>query len=173
MIYSITKFLLRASAVVWIMVLLNLIFGTGAASANVEAGGPSVTVCHLGKNMMVNSNSLTAHLRHGDTPGKCQSEVDLPPSAPPAATDAHPLYRMWLLTRDLRITNEDGSTTIYPAYWQCLIRSETHPSIERQGALCFSDQFRGTWFADNAPCAAPVMSDGSWACDRLTSWRIR
>ena len=155
------------------MVLLNLIFGTGMAFANVEAGGPSVkvAVCHFGTMIQVTERALNGHLGHGDTLGKCQSEVN--PPVPLAATEAHPLYRMWLLTRNLRITNDDGSTTIYPAYWQCLIRSETHPSIERQGALCFPDQFKGTWFATRALCAANVMSDGSWACDRYTVHRIR
>lgn len=73
---------------------------------------------------------------------------------------------MWLLTR--------GEPGDWPP---CILISETHPSVERQQALCFSDQetweplgfYDPTWTADNAPCAGPVYSSssnfGSWVCD--------
>ncbi len=78
------------------------------------------------------------------------------------APDAYPLYTMWLLTRD----SPDRAN-----YWQCLIISEAHPSVGRQNALCFTEQFDGKWVADTALCAAPVMSNNTWACDKYSQWR--
>ncbi len=73
---------------------------------------------------------------------------------------------MWLLTR--------GAPGESPP---CILISETHPSRERQMALCFSNQavweplgfYDPAWVADNAPCAGPVSKSsdnrGSWVCD--------
>lgn len=147
------RFLLKANAVVWTMALLNLVFGAGFSNAN---GPTKITICHFGQTMEAAPRSVAAHLAHGDYLGECVVPTPVPTEH--GDTTAHPLYMMWLLT-------SEG--------WDCLIRSDTHPSIERQGALCFPDLFDGRWAADNAPCAAPVMSDGSWYCDRYTPWRIK
>ena len=62
---------------------------------------------------------------------------------------AEPLFMMWLLTR-----GDQG----------CILLSETHPSIERQKALCFPAT-DPDWVADNAPCADYVYDDDTWSCD--------
>lgn len=132
------------------------------------ANGPAkVELCHAGSTMEVPANAVEAHLAHGDYLWAC---VEPTPAPGPAA---QPLYTMWLLTRDFRVEHAKGTVTVASSYWHCLIRSDGPPSVERQGALCFPDLFDGQWVADNALCAAPVMSDGSWACDSLTPWRIK
>jgi hypothetical protein len=62
---------------------------------------------------------------------------------------ADPLFMMWLLTR-----GDQG----------CILLSETHPSVERQKALCFPAT-DPDWVADNAPCADYVYDNDTWSCD--------
>jgi hypothetical protein len=62
---------------------------------------------------------------------------------------ADPLFMMWLLTR-----GDQG----------CILLSETHPSVERQRALCFPAT-DPDWTADNAPCADYVYDNDTWSCD--------
>ena len=59
------------------------------------------------------------------------------------------LFKMWLLMR-----GEEG----------CILLSETHPSVERQQALCFpaSDP---DWTADRVACVGYVTADDYWPCD--------
>ncbi len=156
----------------WFLLRLNLIVWLAAAATAIwldqaEAANEKVLLCHFGETKQVPLQAMQTHLNHGDYLGPCI----LPSSAP--EPDARPLYMMWLLTRDFRVTHAKDDVVFIPAYWQCLIRSESAPSVEQQGLLCFSDLFEGQWVADNAPCAAPVMSDGTWVCDALTSWRYR
>ena len=80
-----------------------------------------------------------------------------PSPTPPTRDVVIPM--MWLL--------KDGNGR------DCIIISETHPSVDRQRALCWPD-----FTASNAPCAAPVYSlhpgddDGGWYCDKLTPHRL-
>lgn len=76
-----------------------------------------------------------------------------PAKRPSGPTVAIPM--VWLLTR---------------GDWDCILVSETHPSVPRQQAKCFP-LLDPNWVADNAPCAAPVMDDDTWECDRFTPWR--
>lgn len=73
---------------------------------------------------------------------------------------------MWLLTGPYVERLEPG---VGYAGNTCMLISETHPSVERQNALCFPTN-DPDWQATNAPCAGPVWDDGSdyglWACDR-------
>jgi hypothetical protein len=62
---------------------------------------------------------------------------------------AEPLFIIWLLTR-----GDEG----------CILLSETHPSVERQKALCFPAT-DPDWVADNAPCADYVYDNDTWSCD--------
>ena len=59
------------------------------------------------------------------------------------------LFMMWLLMR-----GDEG----------CILLSETHPSVERQQALCFpaSDP---DWTADRVACVGYVTADDYWPCD--------
>lgn len=83
----------------------------------------------------------------------------LPPSSPPSETGQTVIPMMWLLK------DNNGR--------HCIIISDTHPSIERQQALCWTD-----FMPANAPCAEPVLSRyrgdelGSWYCDHYTPWRL-
>lgn len=146
-----------------------------------------VTLCHFDTTMEVPEQSVAAHLAHGDYLGECASGEGIPE----VVSSAYPLYNMWLLTKDFRVEHAKGTVTIVSSYWHCLIRSDGPPSVERQRALCFRGQYpehapdqlrhladedrrlNGWWVADNTPCAAPVMSDGTWACDALTRWRLK
>ena len=83
-----------------------------------------------------------------------------PPSpSPPSKSGQIVIPMMWLLKDNV------GR--------HCIILSDTHPSIERQKALCWAD-----FVPTNAPCAAPVLSSfqgdeiGSWYCDHYTPWRL-
>jgi hypothetical protein len=73
---------------------------------------------------------------------------------------AEPLFTMWLLTR-----GDQG----------CILLSETHPSVERQKALCFPAT-DPNWIADNAPCADYVYDNGTdyghWSCDAFGFARL-
>jgi hypothetical protein len=69
---------------------------------------------------------------------------------------ADPLFMMWLLTR-----GDQG----------CILLSETHPSVERQRALCFPAT-DPDWTADNAPCADYVYSNDTWSCDAFGFSRL-
>jgi hypothetical protein len=73
---------------------------------------------------------------------------------------AEPLFMMWLLTR-----GDEG----------CILLSETHPSVERQKALCFPAT-DPDWVADNAPCADYVHDNGTdygfWSCDAFGFSRL-
>jgi hypothetical protein len=73
---------------------------------------------------------------------------------------ATPLFMMWLLTR-----GDQG----------CILLSETHPSIERQKALCFPAT-DPDWVADNAPCADfvydNVYDNDTWSCDAFGFARL-
>jgi hypothetical protein len=77
-------------------------------------------------------------------------ETVKPPSGPTVA-----ISMVWLLTR---------------GDWDCILVSETHPSVPLQRAKCFP-RLDPNWTALNAPCAAPVMSDDTWECDKYTPWR--
>jgi len=72
----------------------------------------------------------------------------------PTPIPPEPLFMMWLLTRSGR--NGDQL---------CMIISETHPSVERQQALC-------GWVATNAPCADYVYDDDTWSCDEFGGLRL-
>ena len=179
-------FLLRLNLIVWLAAAATAVWLNGA-----EAAPEKVTLCHFGETKQVPSRAVESHRAHGDYLGPCVTPTPEPESIPASESSAHPLYTMWLLTRDFGVTHAKGEVVFVPAYWQCLIRSDTHPSEERQRALCFRGQYpnyeparlrhladedrrlNGWWVADDAPCAAPVMSDGTWACDALTSWRYR
>ena len=73
---------------------------------------------------------------------------------------ANPLFMMWLLMR-----GDQG----------CILLSETHPSVERQKALCFPAT-DPDWVADNAPCADYVYDNGTdygyWSCDAFGFSRL-
>ncbi len=146
-------FLLRLNLIVWLAAAATTIWLNGA-----EAAPEKVTLCHFGETKQVPSRAVQQHLDHGDYLGVCVAPTPEPESTPASESSAHPLYTMWLLT------DNQG--------WDCLIISDTHPSIERQGALCFPT-LDPDWRATSAPCAAPVMSDGSWKCDAQTPWRLR
>jgi len=78
-------------------------------------------------------------------------------------------------------STSDKGQIVIPMMWilkdsdgrHCIIISDTHPSVERHQALCWTD-----FAAVNAPCAAPVLSRfqgdelGSWHCDHHTPWRL-
>ena len=180
-------FLLRLNLVVWFAAAITSVYFSDGEAAKPE----KVELCHFGTTMEIPANSVDAHLAHGDYLGVCVAPTPEPETTPASESSAHPLYTMWLLTRDFRVRHAKGEVVFIPAYWQCLIRSDAHPSEERQRALCFRGQYpnyeparlrhladedrrlNGWWVADDAPCAAPVMSDGTWACDRLTPWRLR
>ena len=122
-------------------------------------GLAKVTPCHILTSplcsLSVPAKAVEAPLAHGAPPGIYHDPTPIPPSSPSAGRV--PLYTLWLLTQ---------------GGWHCLIKSETHPSVERQRALCFP-LIDADWSATNAPCAAPVYDDGNWACDPLTPWRTR
>ena len=67
---------------------------------------------------------------------------------------------MWLLTRNTEYGNE-----------HCLLISETHPSVWSQVRKCFPKIYFA-WVATNAPCAAYVYDDDTWACDKYTPFRL-
>ncbi len=159
-------FLLRLNLIVWLATAIASVYFSDGEAAKPE----KVEFCHFGTTMELPAKPAEKHLAHGDYLGECV--VGTIPEVVPDPRP-YPLYMMWLLTRDKRLSVLHGEVVIYPAYWQCLIRSDTHPSIERQGALCFPSIFNGTWVADDTPCAANVMSDGSWRCDKYTPWRLR
>jgi hypothetical protein len=69
---------------------------------------------------------------------------------------AEPLFMMWLMTR-----GDQG----------CILLSETHPSVERQKALCFPAT-DPDWVADSAPCADYVYSNDTWSCDAFGFSRL-
>jgi hypothetical protein len=69
---------------------------------------------------------------------------------------AESLFMMWLLTRD-----DQG----------CILLSETHPSVERQKALCFPAT-DPDWVADSAPCADYVYDNDTWSCDAFGFSRL-
>ena len=65
-----------------------------------------------------------------------------------------PLFKMFLLARP-------------DSY--CLLISDTHPSVERQKALCFP----GTdWVATSTPCVGWVCDNDCWDCDYLGVERL-
>lgn len=75
----------------------------------------------------------------------------------------------------------DTHLVVVPRMWlligsgglECYIISELPPSILRQNQICFPD-FDLTWHAVSAPCAGPVLDDGSefgfWKCDELLTY---
>ncbi len=185
------------------------------------AAAPVKMICHVLTNppstiFVSPGQELAEHLGHGDYHGVCTvtptpttpvptetpTETPTPTPEPTGTPEPTPeptgtpeptetplpstakvvIPNMWLLTRE---------------GWDCLIRSETHPSEDRQRALCFRAQYpndydparlrrladedrrlNGWWVADNAPCAGPVYSmfesddDGYWRCDKYTPWRL-
>ena len=148
-------FLVRLNLIVWLSAAIAVAVFGPVDAAPLANGPPSVTVCHFGDTITVPQRALNGHIGHGDTLGECPAVEDpLPPT-----TEAYPLYTMWLLVDDNN--------------WHCLLRSESHPSIERQNALCFPGWTGGTWTATRALCVDDVMSDGSWYCDKYTPWRLR
>ncbi len=99
-----------------------------------------------------------------ETPVPCGGECEETPTPTPTVTPETPERRpepatglLWLLTNGRQ---------------HCLLFAESHPSIERQGALCWPDWFNGSWVASNTPCAAPVLDDDTWECDKFTPWRL-
>jgi len=153
-----SAFLENKYVALWACSLLMVLALLGVRPA--EAGGlAKVTPCHILTSppcsLSVPANAVEAHLVLGAPPGIYHDPDPVPSSSPSAGRV--PLYTLWLLTR---------------GDWHCLIRSETHPSVERQRALCFP-LIDPDWTATNAPCAAPVYDDGNWACDAMTPWRTR
>ena len=59
-------------------------------------------------------------------------------------------YTMWLLTRN------DGTA--------CLLKSDTHPSVEAQKAFCFPEETDRSWVADNVACFGGVDENDFWSC---------
>lgn len=78
------------------------------------------------------------------------------PTLEPEEAGPQPLFKMWLLTRG----NE-----------HCLLISDTHPSVGRQAQACFPNIYFA-WEAYNAPCAAYVYDNDTWACDKYTPHRL-
>jgi hypothetical protein len=140
---------LWASSLVMVLALL----GVRPADA---AGLTKVTPCYIFSSppctLSVPAKAVEVHQAHGAPVGQYHD-----PDPDPPSVAREPQFMLWLLTR---------------GDWHCLIRSETHPSVERQRALCFP-LIDPDWTATNAPCAAPVFDDGSWACDAMTPWRTR
>jgi hypothetical protein len=147
-----------------------------ASLAVMAPAPPRVTICHVldtpPTTMDVPLPALDAHLGHGDYLGSCLTPTEVPPTATPVpsatpvptdaptpAPQAKPLFKMWLL--------ESWADW---EYRHCLIISDTHPSLERQAQLCFP--WVGFWNAHNAPCAAYVYDDDTWACDKYTPHRL-
>jgi hypothetical protein len=71
------------------------------------------------------------------------------PSCGASSTAAKPLFDMWLLTGGGKY---------------CIMISDTHPSIERQKAVCFPGE---DWVAADAPCSGGVYAGDYWVCDSL------
>lgn len=99
-----------------------------------------------------------------ETPVPCGGECEETPTPTPTVTPEPPERRpepatglLWLLTNGRQ---------------HCLLFAESHPSVARQGALCWPDWFNGSWVATNTPCAAPVLDDDTWKCDKYTPWRL-
>jgi len=61
-----------------------------------------------------------------------------------------PQYTMWLLTRN------DGT--------YCLLKSDTHPSVDAQNHFCFPEETGNTWVADNVACFGEVDWNDFWSC---------
>jgi len=59
-------------------------------------------------------------------------------------------YTMWLLTRN------DGTA--------CLLKSDTHPSVQVQKAYCFPEATNQSWVADNVVCSGRVDENDFWSC---------
>jgi hypothetical protein len=168
-----------------LVVLLLLIPGTTSAY---EVEPPTVTIAGDGLSFTITSNTLTGYfypsVTYCDGTTEEFTRVYLDPQGGPTSqtipvskpishvevqymvangyengykvvasrnceAGAEPLFMMWLLTR-----GDQG----------CILLSETHPSVERQKALCFPAT-DPDWVADNAPCADYVYDNDTWSCD--------
>lgn len=94
--------------------------------------------------------------RCGYIPPEPEPEPTPEPEPKVEVVPPKPLIPMWLLTR-----GDQG----------CILISETHPAVHRQNALCFPAT-DPNWTATNAPCAAYVYDDDTWACDRYGYYRL-
>jgi hypothetical protein len=61
---------------------------TNNYDANDNDGKADIYVCHKGKSIVVNDNSLKAHLNHGDQPGQCPTSQSITQAAPLEMTEA-------------------------------------------------------------------------------------
>lgn len=169
-----------------------------------EAAPGWTTICHVppdpDETMQVNDNAVAAHLGHGDYLGSCVTPTLTPtateeptaepteePTIEPTATEeptAEPTEEATPDPTDIPQQQNDGSEheiviekmwlfTSWVGAW-CNIISDTHPSTERQDALCGPGWKSITMYRlANAPCAGPVYSNDVWACDdESLDWRM-
>ena len=76
------------------------------------------------------------------------------PSCGASSSGAKPLFNMWLLTGDGKY---------------CILVSDTHPSVERQKALCFPGE---DWVAEQVLCKEPLYDNDFWGCDLYGKARL-
>jgi hypothetical protein len=69
------------------------------------------------------------------------------PACGSGSSGAKPLFDMWLLTGGGKY---------------CILVSETHPSAERQSALCFPGE---GWVAEQVLCKGTLYDNDFWKCD--------
>ena len=71
----------------------------------------------------------------------------LPACGTGSSGGAKPLFDMWLLTGGGKY---------------CILVSETHPSVDRQKALCFPGE---GWVAEDVLCHGMLYDNDFWECD--------